>query len=261
MIDVKNLIQRNEFTECKTSPINWQGMLTGNNAKVYMNLIFCAHDLTFIYSLHRKSGQFWFRQLSHKLALSSDNVNCKRRNIQIIGWVRSVWNSTFRVYDMVCWWGKLTSICYVKLWLDREEELCMMSWLLLCSWTYFTFTGKGKREKLLLSWCTQTGEGSGEQSGQLARWAARGEPAFSRELLAKPDFRSDDRLYRDLREGCLMSAQLEEGLKADGPIIRTGRDPSPYFRDMSREGEMFLLPQQFLKSDHSLDLRFIFFSA
>lgn len=135
----------------------------------------------------------------------------------------------------------------------------MMSWLLLCSWTYFTFTGKGKREKLLLSWCTRTGEGSGEQSGQLARWAAGGDPAFSRELLAKPDFRSDDRLYRDLREGCLMSAQLEEGQKADGPIIRTGRDPSPYFRDVSRGREMFLLPQQFLKSDHSLDLRFFFF--
>lgn len=57
------------------------------------------------------------------------------------------------------------------------------------------------------------------------RWAARGDPAFSRELLAKPDFRSNDRLYRDLREGCVMSAQLEKGLKAVGLVVRTRRDP------------------------------------
>jgi len=61
-----------------------------------------------------------------------------------------------------------------------------------------------------------------------------------------PAFRNDDRLHRDLRETCLMSVQLEKGLKAVGLAIRTGRDPSAYFRGVSRGREMFTLPQQFL---------------
>jgi len=43
-----------------------------------------------------------------------------------------------------------------------------------------------------------------------------------------------------------MSVQLEKGLKAVGLAIRTGRDPSAYFRGVSRGREMFTLPQQFL---------------
>lgn len=43
-----------------------------------------------------------------------------------------------------------------------------------------------------------------------------------------------------------MAAQLEKGLKAVGLVIRTVRDPYPYFRVVSRGREIFLLPQHFL---------------
>lgn len=78
------------------------------------------------------------------------------------------------------------------------------------------------------------------------RWAARGDSAFSRELLAKPDFRSNDRLFGDLRESSLMSTQLEKGKKAVGLVTGFGRVPSPYFRGVSGEKEIFPLTQQFL---------------
>lgn len=42
-----------------------------------------------------------------------------------------------------------------------------------------------------------------------------------------------------------MAAQLENVLKAVGLVIRTLRDPYPYFRGVSRR-EMFFLPQHFL---------------
>lgn len=52
--------------------------------------------------------------------------------------------------------------------------------------------------------------------------------------------------FKDLREVCLMAAQLEKGLKAVGLVIRTVRDPYPYFRVVSRGREIFLLPHHFL---------------
>lgn len=43
---------------------------------------FCAHDLTFIYSLHVKSGKQGSDLGNYiKLASSSDRVNCKSQNI------------------------------------------------------------------------------------------------------------------------------------------------------------------------------------
>lgn len=52
--------------------------------------------------------------------------------------------------------------------------------------------------------------------------------------------------FKDFREVCLKAAQLENVLKDVGLVIRTVRDPYPYFRDASRGEERFLLLQHFL---------------
>lgn len=78
------------------------------------------------------------------------------------------------------------------------------------------------------------------------RCAPRRKPAFSREKLAKPDFRSDERSHRDPREGCLMFAQPGEMLKAVGLAARTGRDPFLYFRDVRSRRVRSVLHYQIL---------------
>lgn len=61
---------------------------------------FCAHDLTFIYSLHGKSGKQGSDIGNYlKLASSSDSVNCKRQNIGRVCGVLSVQSSKCRVND------------------------------------------------------------------------------------------------------------------------------------------------------------------
>jgi len=66
-----------------------------------------------------------------------------------------------------------------------------------------------------------------------------------RELLAKPDFGSDERLGTDLRESCLMFAELGEVLKAAELVTGTARDPFPCFRDVSSGRETFCLSRFF----------------
>lgn len=127
--------------EQQTSPINW---LKREYQSLFFYLFITEESKVLIWTIFMQSGiEFgWnFREYLCYLAFGVVLSGCMT-NILLIRQ------------------AECNIKCNIKSWLHRDGKL--MSWELLHSWTFFFyFPWQKKRGELLLSWCSQTEQGSG----------------------------------------------------------------------------------------------------